>query len=94
MNEKLEKMMTEMKNSRRAQSIPSKRYNAQTTSGIETSKHISNDEGEIYASDTENQENRMQDTSFRPSETNEELRTPIQPISIQNLDLDDNVNHK
>ena len=36
------------------------------------------------------QENRIQDNPFRPSETNE-LRTPIQPVSIPNLDLDDTV---
>ena len=38
MNEKLEKMMIEVKNSRRTQSIPSKRNNGQTTSRIETPK--------------------------------------------------------
>ena len=31
MNEKLEKMLKEMKNSRRAQSVPSRRYQEQNT---------------------------------------------------------------
>ena len=86
MNEKLEKMMREVKNSRRTQSISSKRNNGQTM----PPKHINKDGGEEKASDTENQENRTQDNPFRPSETNE-LRTPIQQIPIENLDLDDTV---
>ena len=57
---------------------------------METPKRINSDDGEINASDTENPENRMQDIPFRPSETNQ-LRTPAQPISIQNLDLVDTV---
>ena len=85
--EKLEKMMREMKNNRRMQSIPIKKNNGQTTSRIETPKHINNDNSEINASDTENQENRRQDNPFRPSETNE-LRTLNQTVSIQNLHLD------
>ena len=89
MNEKLERMMREVKSSR-TKSIPRRKDNEQTTSRIATPKHINNDDGEINASDTENQENRIQDNPFGPSEINE-LRTPIQPISIQNLDLDDTV---
>ena len=71
MNEKLERMMREVKNSRRTESIPSRKNNGQTTSRIETPKHIISNDGEINASDTGNQENRMQDNPFRPSETNE-----------------------
>ena len=85
--EKLEKMMREMKNNRRMQSIPIKKNNGQTTSRIETPKHINNDNSETNVSDTENQENRRQDNPFRPSETNE-LRTLNQTVSIQNLHLD------
>ena len=51
---------------------------------------MDNNDDEINASDTENQESRIQDKPIRPSETNE-FRTPIQPISIQNLDLDDTI---
>ena len=76
MNKKLEGMMREVKNSRRIQSISSRKNNGQNTSRIETPKHINNDDGEINASDTENQEKRMQDNPFRPSEAND-LRTPI-----------------
>ena len=79
-----------MKIKRRTQWIPSKRHHGQTTSRIETPKHINNDDCEMNASDTENQENRIQDNPFRLSETNER-RTPIQPAPIQNLDLDDTV---
>ena len=43
---------------------------------------------EINASDIENQENEVLHNLFRPSEINE-LRTPIQPIGFQNIDLDD-----
>ena len=46
--------------------------------------------GEINASDTDDQENKKQDNPFRPSETNE-IRTPRQLICIQNLVLDDTV---
>ena len=89
-NEKFKRLMREGKNSRRTQSIPSRKVNGPTTSIIETPKHINNDDGEMNVSDTENQENRIQKVPFRPSETNE-LRTPIQPIFIQNRDLDDTV---
>ena len=49
-------------------------------------KSENNNNGERNASDTEAQENKIQDNSFFPSET-EELRTRVQPIPIQNLDL-------
>ena len=68
MNEKLEKIMREVKNSRRTQSNPNSKNNGQTTSRIETPKHINNDDDEINASDTEHQENKRQDNPFRPSE--------------------------
>ena len=82
--------MREVKN-RRSQSIPNRINNQKTTSRIETPKHINNNDGELNASDTEIQENRIQDDPLRPTETNE-LRTPIQPISSQNLDLFDTEN--
>ena len=88
MNEKLERIMREVKDSRKTQSFPSRKDNGQTTSRIETPYYINSEDGDINASDTKNQENRLQDNPFRPSETNE-LRTQIQPISIQNVDLDD-----
>ena len=53
MNEKLERMMREVKISRRTQSIPDSKDNGQTTSRIETPKHINSDDGEMTASDTE-----------------------------------------
>ena len=90
MNEKLEKMMREVKSSRRTQSFPIRKNNGQTTSRMETPKHINNNDGELNASDTENQESRLHDNPFRPSETND-LRTPCQPIPIHNLDLDGTV---
>ena len=83
MSDELERMMRELKNTRRTQSIPSRKDNGQTTSRIETPKHKNSNDGEINSSDTENQENRMQDNPFRPSVTNK-LGTPIQSISIQN----------
>ena len=84
MNENVQRMTREVKNSRRIQSIPRRKDTEQTTLRIETLKHMNNGDGEINASDTENQENRIQDIPFRPSEGNEP-RTPIQPISVQNL---------
>ena len=54
MNEKKAKMMREVKNSRRAQSIHGRSNNGQTTSRRETPRHINNDDGEINASDHEN----------------------------------------
>ena len=90
MNETLEKIMREVKNTELTQSDLNRTNNGQTMSRIEPTKHINNDHDEINASDTENQENRLQDNPFRPSETNE-LSTPIQPVSNQSLDLDDTV---
>ena len=88
--EKLEKMLEETENNRRTQSVPSKKYLEQNTPQAGTSKNINNGDYELNASDIENQEKRTQDNPFRPS-NNDELRTPMQPLNIQNIDLDDSV---
>ena len=90
MDEKLEKILKEMKNNRRRQSVPNRRYREQNTPRAGTSKYISNEDGEENASGPENQECEIQDNPFRPSNLNE-LRTPMQPLSIQNIDLNDSV---
>ena len=90
MDEKLEKILKEMKNNRRTQSVPNRRYREQNTPRAGTSKYTSNEDGEKNASEPENQECEIQDNPFRPSNLNE-LRTPIQPLSIQNIDLNDSV---
>ena len=53
MNEKLEKKMREIRNNRRTQSVSNKKGNGQTTSKIETPKHINNDDCETNAPDTD-----------------------------------------
>ena len=90
MDEKLEKILKEMKNNRRTQSVPNRRYREQNTPRAGTSKRISNEDGEENASGPENQECEIQGNPFRPSNLNE-LRTPMQPLSIQNIDLNDSV---
>ena len=90
MDEKLENILKEMKNNRRTQSVPNRRYREQNTPRAGTSKYISNEDGEENASEPENQECGIQDNPFRPSNLNE-LRTPMQPLSIQNNDLNDSV---
>ena len=90
MDEKLEKILKEMKNNRRTQSVPNRRYREQNTPRAGTSKHISNEDDEENASGPENQECEIQGNPFRPSNLNE-LRTPMQPLSIQNIDLNDSV---
>ena len=90
MDEKLEKILKEMKNSRRAQSVPSRRYQEQDTPKAGTSKNIDNEGDEENASEPENQEYEIQDNPFRPSNLNE-LRTPIQPLNMQNINLNDSV---
>ena len=90
MDEKLEKILKEMKNSRRAQSVPSRRYQEQDTPKAGTSKYIDNEGDEENASEPENQEYEIQDNPFRPSNLNE-LRTPIQPLNMQNINLNDSV---
>ena len=75
-----------MKKNARTQSVPSKKYREQNTPQARTSENIKNGDDELNASDIENQENRTQDSPFRPS-SNDELRTPMQPLNIQNIDL-------
>ena len=88
MDEKLERVLKVMKNSRRTQSVPSRRYQEQNASEAETSKYIDNEDDEENASDPENQESGIQDNPFRPSKKNE-LRKPMQPLNIQNIDLNE-----
>ena len=90
MNEMLEKMISGMKNSRSLQSASSRKYYGITTSKLETPNSVNKEDGEIKASDTDDEENEIQNYSFRPSGINE-LRTPIPPVYIQKLDLDDTV---
>ena len=90
MDEKLEKIFKEMKNNRRTQSVPNRRYREQNTPRAGTSKYASNEDDEENASEPENQEGEIRDNPFRPSNLNE-LRTPIQPLSMQNIDLNDSV---
>ena len=89
MDEKLEKILKEMKNNR-TQSVPNRRNREQNTPKAGTSKYISIEDGEENASEPENQECEIQGNPFRPSNLNE-LRTPMQPLSIQNIDLNDSV---
>ena len=90
MDEKLERVLKVMKNSRRTQSVPSRRYQEQNASEAETSKYIDNEDDEENASEPENQESGIQDNPFRPSKKNE-LRKPMQPLNIQNIDLNESV---
>ena len=60
-------MMREVKNCKRTQSIPRRNNNEQTTSRIGTPNHMNNGDGGMNASDTENQENTIQDNPFGPS---------------------------
>ena len=90
MNEKLEKMLKEMKNSGRAQSVRIRKYREQDTPQPGTSKNANYRGDEVNASESDNQENELQDNPFRPSD-NDELRTPIQPLNIRNMNLNDSV---
>ena len=90
MDEKLEKILKEMKKNRRTLSVPNRRYRQQNTPRAGTSKYTSNEYGEENASEPENQECEIQDNPFRPSNLNE-LRTPMQPLSTQNIDLNNSV---
>ena len=89
MDEKLLKVLKEMKNSR-TQSVPSRRYQERNTPRAGTSEYIDNEGSEVNASEPEKQENDIQDNPFRPSKMNE-LTTPVQHRSMQNLDLNDSV---
>ena len=90
MNEKMQKMLKRMKNSRRAQFMPSRRYQEQNTPQTGASKNTKSKDDEGNASELEDQENEIQDSPFRPSNMNE-LRTPMQHLIIQNIDLNDSV---
>ena len=90
MNEKLEKVLREMKNNRRTQSVPTRKYREQNTPQVGTSTNTNSEGDEINASDSENQENEIQDSPFRPSVINE-LRTSIQSLGTQNVDLNDSL---
>ena len=90
MNEKLEKNSREMKDSRRAQSVPNRQHREQNTPRAGISKYIDNEGDEENAYEPENQECEVQGNPFRPSKLNE-LRTPIQPLSIQDIDINDSV---
>ena len=79
-----------MKNSRRTQSVPSRRCQEQNTPRAGTSRYIDNEDGKENASEPENQECEIQDNPFKPNNMNE-LRTPIQPLSMQNINLKDYV---
>ena len=85
----LERVLKEMKNSKRSQSGPS-RYQERNASKTVTSKYNDNEDDEENAIEPENQESGIQDNPFRPSNMNE-LRTPMQPLNIQNIDLKESV---
>ena len=51
MNEKIQKMLKEVKNSRRAQSVPSRRYQEQNTPQVGTSKNTNNRDNEANSSE-------------------------------------------
>ena len=89
MNEKVENMLKEMKNTR-TQSVPSRRYQEENTPPVGTSKNTNNKDDEANAFEPENQENEIQDNSIRPSNMNE-LRTQMQPLNIQNINFNDSV---
>ena len=89
MIEKSEKLMREVKNNKRTQSVPNKRNYEQNTPKMEN-QNTNNEDGKTNASNVDNRENRTQDNPFRPSELNE-LRSHFQPIYIQNFDSDDAV---
>ena len=61
--------MKEMKDSRRAQSVPSRRYQEQNTLKQEPQKP-NNRDNEDTASEPEDQENEIQDNPFKPSNMN------------------------
>ena len=77
-----------MKNNRRTQSVPGRRYREQNNHKARTSKNVDNEGDEEHASEIENQKCEIQDNLSRPSNLNE-LRMPIQPLSMQNIDLND-----
>ena len=69
--------------------MPSRRYQDHNTPQVGTSKNTNNKDDEANASEPqEDQENDIQHNPFRPSNKNE-LR--MQPLNIQNIDLNDSV---
>ena len=71
MNEKLENMLEEMKNSRRAQSLTNRRYQEQNTPQAKTSKTKNTKDDEAKTSEPEDQKSEIQDSLFEPSNMNE-----------------------
>ena len=67
MNEKLGNLLKEMKNSKRTQSLPSRRFQEQNTPQVGTSKNTNNRENEANASEPD-QENEIQDNLFQAME--------------------------
>ena len=65
MNGKLEKMLKELKNSRRAQSVPSRRYQEQNTPPVGTSKNTNIEDDKASASEPEDQYNEIQGSPLR-----------------------------
>ena len=90
MNEKLEKILKAMKSSRKAQSVTNRRYQEQNTPQAATSKNKNTKDDEANVSEPEDQENKIQDSPFRPSNMNE-FKTPMKPLNIQNIDLIESV---
>ena len=90
MNEKLEKILKAMKSSRKAQFVTNRRNQEQNTPQAATSKNKNTKDDEANASEPEDQENEIQDSPFRPSNMNE-FKTPMKPLNLQNIDLNDSV---
>ena len=90
MNEKVEKMMHKMKNSKTTQSVPTKKNFEPNTSYMETPKHTNNENGGLIASNMDYQKNRIRDNPFSSFGITE-LRSPGQPVCVQNFDSDDTV---
>ena len=70
--------------------MPSRRYQVQNTPQVGTSRNINNEDDEAKASEPGDQENEIQHNPFRPSNLNE-IKTPMQPLSIQNFNSKDSV---
>ena len=90
MNEKLGKRLKDMKNSSRAQSVPNRRYQEQNSPQVGTSENTNNRNDEAKAFEPGNQESEIQDNPFGLFNMNE-LRTPMQSLNIQNINLNDSV---
>ena len=90
MNDKLERVLKEMKKNRGTQSEPNRRYREKNALQIGTSKNTKSIGGEAHASDAEIQQNEIRDSPSRPSKV-KELRTPMQNLNIQSIELNDSV---